>query len=160
MNICKAHRAYFSLGSIGTFQGFLNPLSGCSISSIFVIPILLYGSDTWILIQPLLQKLEKFQIEIGKCILRLPKYHSDVSVFLGLHWPRLRVHILMGKLVLLSKLLHSDGVQLSSQVFHTLAAQLWMCTRSAWLSNVNFLNPNSVPHSLLNVEMTLITPAL
>ena len=37
--------------------------------------------------------------------------------------PRLRVHILLRKLALLGKLIHSDGVKLSSRVFHTLAAE-------------------------------------
>ena len=43
-NICKAHRAYFALGSIGAYQGLLNPLSGRSLFTTFVLPILLYGT--------------------------------------------------------------------------------------------------------------------
>ena len=44
-NIHKARRAYFALGSIGAFQSYLNPLSGCSIFFVFVLLILLNGSD-------------------------------------------------------------------------------------------------------------------
>ena len=48
-NIAKARRAYFALGSIGAFQGQLNPLSGRSLFSTFITPILLYGCKNWIL---------------------------------------------------------------------------------------------------------------
>ena len=104
-NICKARTAYFALGSIGAYQGLLNPLSGRSLFTTFVLPILLYGSDNWILTEQLLMTLEKFQAEIGRRILRLSKSHSDVSVLIGLHWPRIRVHVLLRKLAFLVKLL-------------------------------------------------------
>ena len=105
-NICKARRTYFALGSIGAYQGLLNLLSGRSLFTTFVLPILLYGSDNWILTEQLLMTLEKFQAEIGRRILRLSKSHSDVSVLIGLHWPRIRVHVLLRKLAFLVKLLH------------------------------------------------------
>ena len=69
-NMAKARRAYFALGSIGVFQGQLNPLSGRSLLSTFVTPIL-YGCGNWILSESLLAKLEKFQAEIGRQILCL-----------------------------------------------------------------------------------------
>ena len=48
-------------------------------------------------------------------------------------WPRLRIHILMRKLALLGKLLHSDGVKLSSRVFHTLAVEdVYMISLFEW----------------------------
>ena len=53
-NISKARRAFFSLGSIGAYRGALNPLSGRSLFSTFVLPILLYGSENWILTESLL----------------------------------------------------------------------------------------------------------
>ena len=62
-NISKARRAFFGLGSIGSFQGVLNPLTGLSVFEVFVIPILLYGCETWILTPTLLSKLEKLQSE-------------------------------------------------------------------------------------------------
>ena len=57
-NVSKARRAFFGLGSIGSFQGVLNPLTGLSVFEVFVIPILLYGCETWILTPALLLKLE------------------------------------------------------------------------------------------------------
>ena len=63
-HICKAHAAFFSHG-----------ISKAHESSVFkkscVLPILLYGSESWILNSSLLTK---FQSELGKCILKLPKY--------------------------------------------------------------------------------------
>ena len=76
-NICKACRAYFALGSIGAYQGLLNPLSGRSLFTTFVLPILLYGSDNWILTEQLLMTLEKFQAEIGRRI----QNHTLMLVF-------------------------------------------------------------------------------
>ncbi len=104
-NILKARRAYFALGSIDAFQGSLNSLSGHSIFSIFILPVLLYRCETWILTEPLLKKLEHFQAELGKRILCLLKHHADDSRLLGLHWSRLRVYIFLRKLALLCKLL-------------------------------------------------------
>ena len=46
-NISKARRAFFGLGSIGSFQDVLNPLTGLSVFEVFVIPILLYGCETY-----------------------------------------------------------------------------------------------------------------
>ena len=73
--------------------------------------------------EPLLKKLEKFQVEIGKHILCLSKSHADESPLLGLHWSRLGVHILLRKMTLLYKLLLSDGDELSSCIFRPLAAK-------------------------------------
>ena len=119
-NISKARRAFFALGSIGAYQGALNPLSGRSLFSTFVLPILLYGSANWILTESPLTTLEKFQAEIGRRILRLPKFHSDLSVVIALRWSRMRVCILLRKLTFLVKLLQSTSDNLSSRVFHTL----------------------------------------
>ena len=55
-------RKYFR-DSLGSFHGKLNPLSGCSIFENFVIPMLLYRCETWILTSTRMTKLEKFQSE-------------------------------------------------------------------------------------------------
>jgi len=60
-NIKKARRAFFNFGSIGVFQGSLNPLSSASVIETCVMPILLYGTENWILTSELLKKLESFQ---------------------------------------------------------------------------------------------------
>ncbi len=75
----KAHCTFFATGSIGSFHGRLNPLSGHSVFDIFVIPVLLYGCETWILTPPLITNLGKFQSEIGRRILYLSKHHADLA---------------------------------------------------------------------------------
>ena len=68
-----------------------------------------------------LRTLESFQAEIGKRILGISKYHSDISTLIGLHWPSVKARILCRKLTFLAKLLEDDDC-LSSQVFRTLAS--------------------------------------
>ena len=84
--------------SIGAFHGRLNPLTGQSLFETFVIPTLLYGCETWIHSEPLLESLESFQAEIGKRILGISKYHSNISTRIGLHWPSMKARILLRKL--------------------------------------------------------------
>ena len=68
--------------------------------------------------------MEKFQAEIGRHILRLPKFYSYLAVVIALHWPRLmRVCILLRKLTFLVKFLQSTSDNLSSRVFRTLASE-------------------------------------
>ena len=121
-NIHKARRAFFALGSIGAFHGRLNPLTGQSLFETFVIPTLLYGCETWILSEPLLESLESFQAEIGKRILGISKYHSNISTRIGLHWPSMKARILLRKLNFLANLLSKEDC-LSSNIFQTLSSQ-------------------------------------
>ena len=65
-NINKARRAFFFYGSIGAFQGELNPLSSKAIIDVCVMPILLYGSENWVLSDSLMYKLETFLGELFK----------------------------------------------------------------------------------------------
>ena len=116
-NVSKSRRAFFALGSIGAYQGALNPLSGRSLFSTFVLPILLYSSENWILSDSQISTLEGFQAEIGRRILQLSRCHSHLSFVVALHWPRLRVCILLRKLAFLVKLLQSNHDKISSRVF-------------------------------------------
>ena len=63
--IQKARAAFFANGQLGAFQGLLNPLSSRSIIESCIIPILLYGSENWVLNYSLLEALEPFQAEVG-----------------------------------------------------------------------------------------------
>ena len=63
---------------MGAFHGKLNPISGRTIFDTCVIPILLYGSENWILTDPLVDQLEAFHGEIGRRILKLSKFHSTL----------------------------------------------------------------------------------
>ena len=58
-NIQKARRAFFHYGSIGIFQG---DIKSC------VMPVLLYGSENWILMDALIRRLEAFQAELIKSL--------------------------------------------------------------------------------------------
>ena len=56
-NIAKAHGCFFHYGSIGSFQGDINPLSTKSVIDTCVMPVLLYGSENWVLTEGPLKKL-------------------------------------------------------------------------------------------------------
>ena len=120
-NINKARRAFFALGRLGAFQGELNPLSSCSIYETCIVPILLYGSETWLLDSTSLNSLESFQHEIGCRILRLPKFYAKSAVRIGLHWPTVATCILIRKLSFLSKLLSGSKDIISRRVFTSIA---------------------------------------
>ena len=112
-NINKARRSFFALGSLGAFHGDLNPLSSSRIFETCVIPTLLYGCETWILDSGCLKTLESFQCEIGRRILRLPKFYSNNAIPIGLHWPTVSTRILLRKLSFLAKLLCSKNDSIS-----------------------------------------------
>ena len=119
-NIKKARGAFFARGS-GIFHGSLNPLSSRSIVECCVFPVLLYGAESWMLNKTLLKKLESFQCEIGKRILRLPKSSANNIVRMALLWPSIRARVLCIKLSFLLKVMRDED-SLSSQVFRSLAA--------------------------------------
>ena len=102
--IAKARKSYFAYGAIGAFHGLLNPLSGRSIYESCVEPVLLYGCENWFPTNSLLDKLEAFQAEIGRRILKLSSHHSTLAVRLGLEWPSVSSRILLKKLHFLSHL--------------------------------------------------------
>ena len=120
----KARKSFFALGNLGAFQGDLNPLSSSSIFETCVIHTLLYGCETWILDSGCLKALESFQCEIGRRILRLPKFYSNNAIHairIGLHWPTVSTRILLRKLSCLAKLLCSKNDSISTRVFNSLA---------------------------------------
>ena len=81
---------------------------------------MLYGAESWILNTTLLIKLESFQAEIGKRILRLPKFVANNTVRMALQWPSVRTRVLCIKLGFLLKVLNNEN-SLSARVFHSLA---------------------------------------
>ena len=54
-----------------------------------MLPVLMYGSENWYVTDSLMAKLEAFQDEIGRRILRLPRHYSGRGVRLALEWPSL-----------------------------------------------------------------------
>ncbi len=76
----KARRAFFHYWSIGVIQGEISPISSRTILETCVMPILLYGSENWIMTdQGLVDRLEAFQGELAKRVLRWPKHHSNTA---------------------------------------------------------------------------------
>ena len=120
--IKKARRAFFAFGAMGDFHGKLNPISGRTIFDTCVIPILLYGSENWILTDPLVDQLEAFQGEIGRRILKLSKFHSTLSTRLALRWPSIAARILVLKLSLLVKINSADD-SIGSRIYSSLTAK-------------------------------------
>ena len=116
-NIVKARRAFFAFGKIDAFQGHLNPLSAVNIFETCVIPVLLYGCDTWLLDSSTISLLEQFQYEIGRRILKVQKNTSGKVVRLCLNLPSMACRILIRKLTFLGKLLRADNSTISSTLF-------------------------------------------
>lgn len=78
-NIQKARHAFFHFGSIGVFQGNISPLSSREVIESCVMPVLLYGSKNWILSEAPMKKLEAFQGELVKRVLKWPKHLSNTA---------------------------------------------------------------------------------
>ena len=119
-NIEKARRAFFARGS-GVFLGKLNPLSSRNVIEHCVLPCLLYGAESWILDNSLLTKLESFQTELAKRILRLHRHTANNVARMALQWPSMRARILIIKLKFLHKIITGD-LSLSARTFRSLAA--------------------------------------
>ena len=107
-NIKKARSAFFARGKY-LFQGKLNPLSAKSIIECCIMLILMYGSESWILNSTLLNKLESFQAELGKRILRLHSLSSNCGCRITLHWPSMRACVLCSKFSFLLKVTQGDN---------------------------------------------------
>ena len=118
-NIAKAHRQFFALGSIGCYLGQSNPLSAENC----ILPTLCYGAENWILDDISLDLLNRFQTELGKCILQLSRFHSHLTSLLALSWPSMAARIHLLKLGFLCRLLSLEHDSLASRTFHTLASQ-------------------------------------
>ena len=124
LNINKARRQFFALGSSGCFLGHSNPLSAREVVETCVIPTLLYGAENWSLDEGCLELLENFQAEIGRRILKLSRFHSSLAVRIGLSLPSITSRILIQKLTYLSHLLSSDDDDsIATRTFKTIASQ-------------------------------------
>ena len=82
--IQKSRRAFFEFGSVFAFQGNLSPLFSSSIYQFCVLPILLYGVENWIISYESLQRLQSFQGEVAKRILKLPHWYSNTPACVAL----------------------------------------------------------------------------
>ena len=119
--ICKAHAAFFSQGDLGSFHGQLNPLSSRSLIESCVMPVLMYGSECWCLNATLLSKLESLQADLGKRILRLPRYTANSVPLMALRWSSMRCRCLCAKLTFLHKVCSRESDTLSCKVYKSLS---------------------------------------
>ena len=117
--IKKARRVFFAYGAMGAFQGKLNPLSGKTIFDTCVVPVLLFGSENWILTDSQLDHLEAFQGEIGRRILKLSKFYSTLATRVAFKWASVTARILTRKLNLLSKV-SSEGKSIGCRMYTSL----------------------------------------
>ena len=151
--INKARRAFFAFGAMGAFQGLLNPISGRSIYETCVIPTLLFGCENWVLTDSVLHRLESFQGEIGRQILKLSRYDSTLSTRLGLRWPSITARILISKLSLLAKLSEGED-SIGSQIFSSLPKEsLRLVQECRYLEEK--LSCQGCTNSLLNSQSSL-----
>ena len=119
-NIKKARKAFFSYGNIGAFQGHLNPLSSKSIINTCVMPVLLFGSENWILTEALLHKLETFLGELAKRALKWPRHFSNTAAILALDLETMKSRILCQKLCFLQRLLVDEAVGVGAAAMKSL----------------------------------------
>ena len=68
-SVLAKHRISFCNWIYWDFPWKTNPFTGLSFFETFVVPILLYGCETWILSDSHFITLESFQAEVGKRIL-------------------------------------------------------------------------------------------
>ena len=117
--ILKACSAFFQFESISVFQGDLNPTSISSIVECCVYPVLLFGVENWIMSQISLYKLENFQGEIAKRILKFPKWFSNTAAKIILGWPSMHSICTIKKLKFLSRVVTIED-SISCQAFCSL----------------------------------------
>ena len=123
-NIRKARRAFFLLGSLGSFQGDLGPLSSRSVVETCVLPVLMYGCESWILSEGDLKLLEAFQGEMAKRILKLPKHFSNTAAVTTLDWPSMRARLLLRKLFFLKRVTDAQADTLVGGVVRAFSDEL------------------------------------
>ena len=111
-NIQKARSA---LGSTG--QRRLIPLTARDLCETCVFPVLLFGCENWILNNQLVEKLESFQSQLGKRILRLSKT-TNMTPLIALRWPSVRARVVCRKLGFLQRAIKNES-GLSSEVLHS-----------------------------------------
>ena len=111
-----------SVGSIGVFQGDLSPLSSRSVVETCVMPVLLFGSENWLLNRAMISSLEAFQGEIAKRILiKWPGHHSNTAAVVVVGLQSVESRILERKLGFLHRVLESGSSCVSGRAVEALS---------------------------------------
>ena len=106
--IQKARKAFFQLGSVYAFQGSLSPVSASAIVQTCVLPILLYGVENWVMSSESTKKLERFQGEVAKRILQMPKWYSNKAACIALGWNSIHSMCTIRKLKFLHRVMTNE----------------------------------------------------
>ena len=112
-NIKKARRTFFHYGSLGSFQGDLNPLSTGSIIQTCVMPVLLYGCENWVLSDKSITQLQSFLGEMAKRALKWPRHFSNTAALMVMGMESIQCSLLIRKLCFLKRHLcqDADGIE-------------------------------------------------
>ena len=108
----------------GVFHGQLNPLSSMSLVESCVIPVLMYGSESWTLNKTLLNTLKQARIissRSGQTHLTASKSTSNTIPLLTLKWPTMCAWILCSKISYLLRICNDQESTLKSQIFNAIA---------------------------------------
>ncbi len=121
-NITKARRQIFALGSLGCFLGHPNPLSSRAMvePASFRLSSMVQRTGPWM--QLLLICLRDFKPRLDE---EFSRFHSTLSVLVGLSWPSMKARVLKLKLSYLFRLISADPSEdsIASSTFRTLASQ-------------------------------------
>ena len=115
---------FSTMAALGVFQGDICPLSSKSVLECCVIPVLLYGCENWILTEALCQKLESFQSELVKRMLKWLKHLSHTAALTTLEVPTVRCRVLQRKLSFLHRVTNSNPFSLSGRTVLALSQDI------------------------------------
>ena len=115
--------------------------------------IKLYGSKHWTINQSLISYLESCQAKLGKIILALPKFTSNVVPCLAVHWPSVRTCILLRKLFFLHRCIMNDTI--SGQVLRSI---LVTGTGPSLVQQCHFLEQSLGTSYIYRLDMILSDP--
>ena len=124
-NIRKVCRAFFYFSSVGVSKvTSINPLSSREVIESCVMPVLLYGSENWILMDVLIEQLEAFQAELVKRVLKWLKHYSNTAAIAVLDVPTTKCRVLVRKLGFLMRVMAGDMDSLSGSVLLALCDEI------------------------------------
>ena len=120
--ITKARQAFNACAGLGIRKNGLTMLTCNIIYWTIVIPIATFSSEIWCISETDYEKLNRFQIHVGKRIQRFPPQALNCSFF-GLGWMRIATHILIKNILFAMTILRLRGDGTVRQVFIERAKQ-------------------------------------
>ena len=84
----------------------------------------LYGSESWILSEATIKRLEAFQSELRKGVLKWPRHHSNTVALATLDAPTMKRRVLVRKLEFLKRVIDKDTDSLRGCVVMALCCEV------------------------------------